>query len=115
MTGYAFAVRAYGVSKRGVLRLVERSVGEWARHGARIVSVSPGTIITPMGRTEMAANPLAAAAASITPLRRLGMPADIAAAVDFLVSDSASYITGCDLRVDGGIVPARLHPVRSDG
>jgi NAD(P)-dependent dehydrogenase (short-subunit alcohol dehydrogenase family) len=113
-TGYAFAVRAYGASKRGVLRLVERSVGEWARRGARIVSVSPGIIVTPMGRTEMAANPIAAAAADITPLRRLGRPADIAAAVDFLVSDSASYITGCDLRIDGGIVAARLHPVRSD-
>ena len=114
-TAYSFAVRAYGASKRGTLRLVERSVGEWAKRGARIVSVSPGTIVTPMGRTEMAANPLAAAAADITPLRRLGMPADIAAAIDFLVSDSASYITGCDLRVDGGIVAARLHPARSGG
>ncbi|HLI36032.1 MAG TPA: SDR family oxidoreductase [Streptosporangiaceae bacterium] len=111
-TGYPFAVRVYGASKRGVLRLVERSAGEWAARGARIVSVSPGTIVTPMGRAELAANPLAAAAASVTPLRRLGMPADIAAAVDFLASDSASYITGCDLRVDGGIVAARLHPAR---
>jgi NAD(P)-dependent dehydrogenase (short-subunit alcohol dehydrogenase family) len=49
------------------------------------------------------------AAASATPLSRLGRPADIAAAVDFLTSDSAGYITGCDLRVDGGTVAARLH------
>ncbi|WP_248832811.1 SDR family oxidoreductase [Frankia sp. Mgl5] len=109
-TPYFFAVRAYGASKRGVLRLVERSAGAWAERGARILSVSPGTVLTPMGRQEMAANPLAAAAAEVTPLRRLGMPADIAAAIDFLVSDSASYITGCDLRVDGGIVAARRHP-----
>jgi NAD(P)-dependent dehydrogenase (short-subunit alcohol dehydrogenase family) len=67
------------------------------------------------GRDESAAARLREDAADITPLRRLGMPADIAAAIDFLVSDSASYITGCDLRVDGGIVAARLHPARSGG
>ncbi len=44
---------------------------------------------------------------NITPLRRWGMPTDIAAAVDFLSSDLASYITGSDVRVDGGIVAAR--------
>ena len=112
-TAYSFAVRAYGASKRGTVRLVERSAGQWAERGARIVSVSPGSIVTPMGRKEIQVNPLAAAAADITPLRRFGMPVDIAAAIDFLVSDSASYITGCDLRVDGGIVAAKLHPARS--
>jgi NAD(P)-dependent dehydrogenase (short-subunit alcohol dehydrogenase family) len=111
--GYGFAVRAYGASKRGLLRLVERAAVEWAGRGARVVSVSPGPLLTPMGRAELAANPLAVAAASATPLGRLGRPSDIAAAVDFLASDSASYITGCDLRVDGGSVAARLHQGRS--
>jgi NAD(P)-dependent dehydrogenase (short-subunit alcohol dehydrogenase family) len=111
--GYGFAVRAYGASKRGLLRLVERAAVEWAGRGARVVSVSPGPLLTPMGRAELAANPLAVAAASATPLGRLGRPADIATAVDFLASDSASYITGCDLRVDGGSVAARLHQRRS--
>ena len=108
--GYGFAVRAYGASKRGLLRLVERTAVQWAEAGARVVSVSPGPTLTPMGRAELAANPLALAAASATPLSRLGRPADIAAAVDFLTSDSAGYITGCDLRVDGGTVAARLPP-----
>jgi len=111
-TRYSFAVRAYGASKRGMLRLVERSAVDWARRGARVVSVSPGPTLTPMGRAELAANPLAVAAASANPLGRLGRPADIAAAVDFLTSDSAGYITGCDLRVDGGAVAARLYPPR---
>jgi NAD(P)-dependent dehydrogenase (short-subunit alcohol dehydrogenase family) len=110
--GYGFAVRAYGASKRGMLRLVERTAVEWARRGARVVSVSPGPTLTPMGRAELAANPLAVAAASATPLGPVGRPADIAAAVDFLTSDSAGYITGCDLRVDGGTVAARLHRAR---
>ena len=107
--GYAFAVRAYGASKRGMLRLVERTAVGWAERGARVVSVSPGPTLTPMGRAELAANPLAVAAASATPLGPVGRPSDIAAAVDFLTSDSAAYITGCDLRVDGGTVAARLH------
>jgi len=110
--GYGFAVRAYGASKRGLLRLVERSAVDWARRGARVVSVTPGPTLTPMGRAELAANPLAVAAAGAIPLGRLGRPADIAAAVDFLASDSAGYITGCDLRVDGGTVAARLHQAR---
>ena len=110
--GYGFAVRAYGASKRGMLRLVERTAVEWARRGARVVSVSPGPTLTPMGRAELAANPLAAAAASATPLGPVGRPAEIAAAVDFLGSESAGYITGCDLRVDGGTVAARLQQGR---
>ena len=110
--GYGFAVRAYGASKRGMLRLVERTAVEWASRGARVVSVSPGPTLTPMGRAELAGNPLAVAAASATPLGPVGRPSDIAAAVDFLTSDSAGYITGCDLRVDGGTVAARLHRPR---
>jgi NAD(P)-dependent dehydrogenase (short-subunit alcohol dehydrogenase family) len=110
--GYGFAVRAYGASKRGMLRLVERTAVDWAGRSARVVSVSPGPTLTPMGRAELAANPLAVAAASATPLGPVGRPSDIAAAVDFLTSDSAAYITGCDLRVDGGTVAARLRQPR---
>ena len=103
----SFGIRAYGASKRGVIRLVEGRVCDWAERGARIVSISPGTVITPMARAENAANPRAAATVNITPLRRWGMPTDIASAADFLSSDLASYITGTDIRVDGGIVAAR--------
>ena len=73
--GYGFAVRAYGASKRGLLRLVERAAVDWARRGARVVSVTPGPTLTPMGRAELAANPLAVAAAGAIPLGRLGRPA----------------------------------------
>jgi NAD(P)-dependent dehydrogenase (short-subunit alcohol dehydrogenase family) len=105
-----FAVRAYGASKRGMLRLVERTAVQWGAHGARVVSVSPGPTLTPMGRTELTGNPLAIAAARVTPLGPVARPSEVAAAVDFLASDNAGYITGCDLRVDGGTVAARLHP-----
>ncbi len=108
----SFAVRAYAASKRGVLRLVERSAGEWAARGARIVSLSPGPAPVPTRPTELAGSALATAAPAAVPLGRLGLPAEVAAAVDFLTSDHASYITGCDLRVDGGGSAARLHPPR---
>lgn len=108
-TDQSFATRVYGASKRGVIRLVERRVGQWAERGARILSVSPGAIVTPMLRQEIELNPLAARAAEFTPLRRLGLPMDVAGVIDFLASDQAAFVTGCDIRVDGGIVPARVH------
>jgi NAD(P)-dependent dehydrogenase (short-subunit alcohol dehydrogenase family) len=67
---YSFAVRAYGAFKRGMLRLIERTAVEWAGRGARVVSVSPGPTLTPMGRAELAANPLAVAAPHIGLLYR---------------------------------------------
>lgn len=102
-----FRVRAYGASKRGVIRQVGLRVRDWATRGARIVSIAPGTIHTPMGRLEHTGNPLAIAAMKLTPLGREGMPSDIAAMADFLSSDQASYLTGSDFKVDGGIVAAR--------
>ncbi|MFT4288370.1 SDR family oxidoreductase [Nocardioides sp.] len=108
-TEQSFATRVYGASKKGVIRLVERRVGDWSAKGARLLSVSPGAVVTPMLRKEIELNPLAVRAADITPMRRFGLPVDLAAAIDFLTSDQAGYITGCDLRVDGGIVAARIH------
>lgn len=108
---FAFKARAYGASKRGVLRLVRRNVRVWAERGARIVSVSPGTILTPMWRRDTADSPQAADMGRIVPLARLGLPAEVASAVDFLSSRDAAYITGSDIAVDGGIVAARLHGV----
>ncbi len=101
---------AYGASKRATVRMCELRALAWGKSGARIVSVSPGLISTPMGRTELAGNPGASAVVSGTPMGRLGTALDIADAVDFLTSDRASFITGTDLRVDGGAVPALRGP-----
>jgi NAD(P)-dependent dehydrogenase (short-subunit alcohol dehydrogenase family) len=97
---------AYGLSKRAVIGLAEGLAPAWGERGARIVSLSPGTILTPMGRAEVAANPAAAAIAKATPAGRMGTAMDIAHAVRFLCSGEASFITGCDLRVDGGAIAA---------
>lgn len=101
---------AYTFSKLGVLLIVEDQAWKWGEKGARINSISPGTINTPMGRLEASQQVEMQAMLDITPLRREGEPSEIATAVDFLLSDAASYISGIDLRVDGGTI-ANLNKV----
>jgi NAD(P)-dependent dehydrogenase (short-subunit alcohol dehydrogenase family) len=103
---FGLASPAYGASKRAVIRMCEARATAWGACRARIVSISPGTIWTPMGRAEEKANPAAAAVVAATPMGRWGSPLDIAAAAAFLASDAAGFITGCDLRIDGGVTPA---------
>lgn len=106
---------AYVWAKTAIVRECEVRGITWGRRGARIVSVSPGLIDTPMGRFELEVNPLKAPMTSVTPLRgelagrRDDLPGtadDIARAIAFLCSDDAGFINGCDLRIDGGFIPA---------
>jgi len=102
---------AYVVAKRGVMRLAERLSAPWGRLGARTVSIAPGLIDTAMGRLELEGQPLIPAMVEATPVKRPeqllpGRPEDIAAVVAFLVSDQAGFISGCDIRVDGGLIGA---------
>lgn len=99
---------AYSWAKQGVVRLAARSAADWGGRGARINTVSPGSINTPMGRQEFAQQPMMAVLLEQTPLGRLGEDADVVAAVEFLLSDAAGYVTGTDLLVDGGVVAALL-------
>ncbi|UFS60821.1 SDR family oxidoreductase [Subtercola endophyticus] len=80
----------------------------WGERDARINSISPGIISTPMGRLELAgpggAGMRAMLDASAT--KRLGTPEDIANATEFLLDPRSSFITGTDLLVDGGVISA---------
>ncbi len=97
---------SYSLSKQAVLRLCEQRASVWGAQGARIVSISPGLMLTPMGRKEVAETPGAAEMRDAAPAGRPGTAMDIALAAHFLASDSASFITGTDLRVDGGSIAA---------
>ncbi|HEY5759765.1 MAG TPA: SDR family oxidoreductase [Steroidobacter sp.] len=99
---------AYGVSKRATIREAALRSAAWAEKGARIVSISPGIIWTPMGRYEVEHGQAASIVLAQTALHRWGTTMDIARAAEFLASDDASFITGTDLRIDGGMVPVRL-------
>jgi NAD(P)-dependent dehydrogenase (short-subunit alcohol dehydrogenase family) len=96
---------AYVLAKRGVMRLAERLAAPWGAKGGRAIAISPGLIDTPMGRLELERQPVVPVMVDVTPVKRSdqvlpGQPEDIAAAVAFLESDAAAFISGCDIRVD---------------
>ncbi len=92
----------YAASKGGIQGLTRCLATEVARRNITVNAVAPGFIETDM--TEAVVNAVGAAEMKKKiPSRRLGSPADIAAAVLFLASDDASYITGQILKVDGGL------------
>jgi NAD(P)-dependent dehydrogenase (short-subunit alcohol dehydrogenase family) len=93
---------AYCASKGGVIAVTRQLADELARDRIRVNSVSPGFTVTPLNQTLREAGAEKSWANQI-PLGRYGLPPEIASACAFLASDDASYITGIDLLVDGGL------------
>ncbi|MFX3635520.1 MAG: 3-oxoacyl-[acyl-carrier-protein] reductase [Candidatus Pristimantibacillus sp.] len=91
----------YVAAKAGVIGLTKASARELASRGITVNCIAPGFIQTEM--TDKLPDEMKEALAGQIPLARLGAPEDIAAAVRFLASDSASYMTGQTVHVDGGM------------
>jgi NAD(P)-dependent dehydrogenase (short-subunit alcohol dehydrogenase family) len=106
-------VDAYRLSKVAMNRMCRRRASVWGRKGARILSLSPGLIATPMGALEFGGSTDKFALYAKTPLEREGTMVEIAATVAFLTSADASFISGTDLLVDGGIAAALAFPMET--
>ena len=95
----------YVASKHGVIGLTKLAALEYASSGVRINAVCPGSTRTPMIDDITGKDPqMESRVASSQPLRRMGAPEEIAAAVVWLCSDAASFVTGHAMSVDGGMV-----------
>jgi NAD(P)-dependent dehydrogenase (short-subunit alcohol dehydrogenase family) len=98
----------YAASKGGINALTQQAAVDYARHNIRINAIAPGTIMTPLNerifQTVDDPQRLIDTWNRMHALGRFGQPEEVAAAVVFLASDEASFITGECLRIDGGMV-----------
>ena len=99
---------AYGSTKAAIALLTQQMAIEWGSHGIRVNAVAPGLIDAGMSEPIYADPVTRHARESKVPLGRLGVGDDIANAVLFLASDEASYITGQNVLVDGGVTMAMI-------
>jgi NAD(P)-dependent dehydrogenase (short-subunit alcohol dehydrogenase family) len=105
---------AYNASKAGLLGLVHTVANELGPWHIRVNAVCPGLIRTRLTASHFSNEPLVREYFRQIPLGRGGEPEEVAAAVAFLASDQASYITGATLFVDGGQMAAKFGPWRDE-
>lgn len=105
---------AYPAAKAGVRKMTEQMALEWGPLGIRVNAIAPGFIDGGMAQAIYTDPKVRARRSGAVPLRRLGTPEDIAEAILFLASDAASYISGQQLTIDGGVGKSLLMQLPRD-
>jgi NAD(P)-dependent dehydrogenase (short-subunit alcohol dehydrogenase family) len=102
------SMQAYGIAKKANHLRVQAASLSWGERGARVNSISPGIIATPLAQHEMASEsgPIYRAMIEASPAKRMASADEVASAAAFLMGPEASFITGSDLLMDGGVIPA---------
>jgi 2-deoxy-D-gluconate 3-dehydrogenase len=94
---------AYGVAKAGVMQMTRMLAYEWAGHGIRLNAIAPGRVNTPSREASLAQATYRQRMIDRVPLKRFAESSEVAAAVCYLASPAAEYITGQTLVLDGGL------------
>jgi NAD(P)-dependent dehydrogenase (short-subunit alcohol dehydrogenase family) len=104
-----FEVAAYTASKAGVAALTRSLAIEWAPHGVCVNAIVPGVFRTALNEKLLDGTPRGQEFLLRTPMKRFGKPEDLGGAAVFLASDSAGFVTGITLVVDGGFLASGVN------